>query len=517
LKTVSEQIQVDFVVPEGQAAKWLADLIDELRELDHVALSVRTVRDPISNHFNLSRRLFTFWKLLDYRVFKGRESWSSNSEQLIDVKSDGIVCLDRSSDVIVWLANVRPPARLFSNAKFGIWTMPNATKVNVGFVEHVKKIPVISCELVSLGASPSNDVALTAAFVATEKLSISASLAVVRARDRGNLLTMLRRVHLEGNQGQARTTSLLAAGPVTHAPSLVALTIGLARIYCRYLCDVIQRSFHIKQWQLAIRFGGERLDSKNLVRVKPDHKGFWADPFVIRREDRTVVFFEEMPAEGDRGEILCFEIHRDGTFGEVQSVLKRDYHLSYPFLFEYEGNLFMTPECADAGKIEAFRCTSFPNKWESHAVLMDGIRAFDPTLVEHNGKWWLFATIQGHGNSPNDELHLYYADHPFGNWIPHRLNPVNVDVRRARPAGALFKQGDALYRPAQDCSVRYGYALSVNKILAMSENEYIEEEVHRILPESPDSLGTHTVNQAAGITIYDCFVKRPSIGSASPS
>ncbi len=505
------------MVPEGQAANWLVELIDELRELDYVSLSVRTVRDSVSNQFNLSHRLFSLWKHLDYRVFKGRESWSSHSEQLMDVRTDGSVSLDRRSDVIVWLANTRPPSELFSIAKFGVWTMPNATRANVGFIEHVKKIPVISCELVALAASPTNDVALTAAFVATEKLSINASLAVVRARDRGNLLTMLRRVHLEGNEVLANTTTLFSTELVTHAPNLAAQTVGLARIYCRYLSDVIQRSFHIKQWQLAIRFGGERLDSKNLLRVKPDHKGFWADPFVVRREDRTVVFFEEMPAKSDRGEILCFEVHQDGTFGEVQPVLKLDYHLSYPFLFEYEGDLFMTPECADAGKIEAFRCTSFPNKWESHAVLMDGIRAFDPTLLEYNGKWWMFATIQAHGNSPNDELHLYFADEPFGKWMPHRMNPINLDVRCARPAGALFKQGDALYRPAQDCSVRYGYALSVNKILKMSENDYVEEEVHRILPESPDSLGTHTVNQAAGITIYDCFVKRRSFGSTAPS
>ena len=169
----------------------------------------------------------------------------------------------------------------------------------------------------------------------------------------------------------------------------------------------------------------------------------------------------------------------------------------------------MTPECAQLGRIEAFRCVRFPDKWELHGVLMDGVRAFDPTLIEHEGRWWMFVTIQEGGNSTDDELHLFHALNPFDEWTPHPLNPINVDVRSARPAGALFRENGELFRPAQDCSVRYGYALSIQRILRMTVEDYQEEEVRRILPDWARNIsGTHTVNKAAGVTVYDCIERR---------
>ena len=39
-----------------------------------------------------------------------------------------------------------------------------------------------------------------------------------------------------------------------------------------------------------------------------------------------------------------------------------------------------------------------------------------------------------------------------------------------------------LYRPAQDCSVRYGYATVVHQIERLSRTEFREHEVARIEP-----------------------------------
>jgi hypothetical protein len=269
------------------------------------------------------------------------------------------------------------------------------------------------------------------------------------------------------------------------------------------------RSFYRDQWQLAYRVGGERLSQKGLLRLAPAHKGFWADPFVVRRDGRAVVVFEELPEEKPVGRIAVIEIDGDGKAGPPRVVLERDYHLSYPFLLEFNDELFMVPESADAEKVEAFRCVSFPDQWESHAVLLEGVRAYDPTLLEHEGRWWMFVTIQHNGNTTDDELHLYYASEPFGQWVAHPANPICLDVRCARPAGALFRQNGQLFRPAQDCSVRYGYALSIQRVIRMDTKEYEEETVQRILPDwAGDAQGTHTVNQAGGITVYDCNVRR---------
>ena len=121
----------------------------------------------------------------------------------------------------------------------------------------------------------------------------------------------------------------------------------------------------------------------------------------------------------------------------------------------------------------------------------------------------MFASMAVGGALEWDELHLFHADSPLGPWRPHRRNPVKSDVRSSRPAGSLFEWQGSLCRPAQDCSRRYGYAISVNRILRIDTEEYREVEVSRILPGWDDSvLGVHTLNMIDGLTMMDCLRMR---------
>jgi hypothetical protein len=94
-------------------------------------------------------------------------------------------------------------------------------------------------------------------------------------------------------------------------------------------------------------------------------------------------------------------------------------------------------------------------------------------------------------------------------WTPHRLNPVISDARRARPAGAIISEGGRLYRPSQDCSVRYGYAIHINEITRLSVDEYEETETVSIVPDgSRDIIGTHTYARAGRLTVLDALRPR---------
>ena len=53
-------------------------------------------------------------------------------------------------------------------------------------------------------------------------------------------------------------------------------------------------------------------------------------------------------------------------------------------------------------------------------------------------------------------------------WQPHSLNPVVRDVRTARPAGRIIVNSHGHIRPGQDCSTRYGAAITLNRILELS-------------------------------------------------
>jgi hypothetical protein len=191
-------------------------------------------------------------------------------------------------------------------------------------------------------------------------------------------------------------------------------------------------------------------------------------------------------------------------------ILKLDCHLSYPFVFEWQGDYYMIPETGQRNVVELYRCVSFPSEWEPHKVLLEANCPLDATLIELNGAWWMFVNIQEEGVAVNwDELHLYYADSPLGPWRPHARNPVVSDVRSARPAGRLFRANDGLYRPGQDSSLRYGYATTISKVTKLSPEEYSETEVLKILPNwDKDIIGVHTLNFLDGFTVIDCLTRR---------
>ncbi len=269
--------------------------------------------------------------------------------------------------------------------------------------------------------------------------------------------------------------------------------------------------FFIDQWVLMTATGVayDSLSWPALHPLAPEKDRYWADPFVIQRGDRYYVFVEEKIYAAGQGRIACLTLDERGNLDSHRTVLERPYHLSYPFVFDFQGELYMLPETASQRTVELYRCARFPDEWTFVQTLMTDIYAVDSTLLEHQGKWWLFANVKGPGGSSLDALHLFYAENPLTEaWRPHPHNPIVHDLRSARPAGRIFARDGRLIRPAQDSSRRYGYALKFNRILRLNETEYEEVTESAFAPQGGNILGTHTFNQAGAMTVLDAVIRR---------
>lgn len=302
------------------------------------------------------------------------------------------------------------------------------------------------------------------------------------------------------------------------APTNSEMLPLLARLGGRFAAGKLARLAYAEDWGLAYHLApaGAAPDAHAgaLYRFKhlaPPRDRFWADPFPVEEGGEHYVFFEEFPYKEAKGVISYLKLGPAGGIveGPVR-VLERDYHLSYPFVFEWRGERYMIPETGDRRTVELYRCASFPREWKLERVLLEDVRAVDATLHEQGGVWWMFANVAEEGVARNwDELHLFYADSPLGPWRPHRRNPVKSDARGARPAGRLFWRDGQLYRPAQDCSKRYGYAVAINRVERLDAEEFREREVWKILPGWRENvLATHTLNQAGRLTVIDCLLRR---------
>ncbi len=302
-----------------------------------------------------------------------------------------------------------------------------------------------------------------------------------------------------------------AQGPtVRKPPGNWTMVRFLATLACRFIYNRYETHLLSYKWFLAARarreFSGDAFDASGFEVIRAPRGRFWADPFLLEDGSATHVFFEDVGYADKKGVISHLRIDADGTRSPQTVVLEREYHLSYPFVFRWQDQVFMIPETAKNRTIELYRATAFPLRWELERVLFEDVYAVDATLLEHAGRFWLFVNMSPSGGAVDDELFLFFADSPLGPWQPHPMNPIVSDVRSARPAGRPFMHGQEIVRPSQDGSGRYGNAILLNRIETLSETAYRETCLARIEPDwHPRCVGTHTINRGEDHEVIDGY------------
>lgn len=428
----------------------------------------------------------------------------------------------RKTGVDVWLCFAELPARrpLPGIAGRGVWSLEigcgtPAAQAWAGAAEIGASNPVTMTGVADWMQPPGTDLYRT--FGSTFRSSIRRNrLAALRKGLRlfARLLAGLAR---EGDGWQPPRHALEpvpARYPVPSSPTIAEVT----RLCGRIAANVASNRWALlrwrEQWRIAYRFfdggenGGREPEWRYLI---PPLGRLWADPFVVRHDNRQFVFFEEVEdgAATEKGIIMATEIFPDAEPGPAAVALKRPYHLSYPFVFRWNGAIYMLPETGANRTVELYRCEEFPLRWSLDRVLIGNIAAYDATLWQASDRWWMFVNVAEPGADCNDELHLYWSRTPLGPWVPHHANPVVTDVRRARSAGPLFTCAGTLYRPSQDSSRVYGQAVSINRIDVLDEDDYRETPVNRLGSGAREDVRcVHTLGGDESVGVIDVMVRR---------
>ena len=233
------------------------------------------------------------------------------------------------------------------------------------------------------------------------------------------------------------------------------------------------------------------------------HRNYFADPAGFIEENKVHILMEDYSYSENKAHIseAVFDPSTN-TFSVPLKSIETKEHLSYPYVFVYGENIYCLPESYRYGYIGLYKRNYSEGIFVEDHILLDHIDAVDPTLVNHNDKWWLFFTLKKYSNS---HLYIYFADELEGEYKPHPANPVKMDIRSSRPAGLPFIHEGILYRPGQDCSESYGKRVAINKILKLSETEFEEEVVKHLGPlkDSRYSRGFHTVFGLGRYTLID--------------
>ncbi|SFU96543.1 glucosamine inositolphosphorylceramide transferase family protein [Xenorhabdus koppenhoeferi] len=280
------------------------------------------------------------------------------------------------------------------------------------------------------------------------------------------------------------------------------LFIGFIFFYsCLILKNLITKFFMPNQWIIAYRKSG----NSNWIKLKYKKNELMADPFIYYYDNKYYVFYEALNYNVNRGYIAVGELDTNkNKLINVKTIIDESYHLSFPYIFKINDELYIIPESSENNTIDLYKCIEFPHRWNKVKTLIDNIQAVDTILVEKEGIWYLFTSEKVPGASYGDELSIFTTEDPLT--LPFKKIsdiPFVNDISLARNAGAIYmdKMG-GVYRVSQDCSRRYGYKVNIMKINELSRNVYCEELVSKLdLPKN--AIAMHTYNTSNGIEITD--------------
>ena len=232
---------------------------------------------------------------------------------------------------------------------------------------------------------------------------------------------------------------------------------------------------------------------------------FYADPFAVTDGTTTTILAERYDYKTARGDIVSFVNPDSGETNWKKNAIEAPCHMSYPFVFEDQGQTYCVPETHQIRRVILFNLDPARNEWRKDAVLIKDFAAVDTTLVRHDDRWWMFCT--DNDDYDTTKLLIWFADTLHGPWTPHPRNPVKCDVRSARPGGTPFVHNGVLYRPSQDCSKRYGWALTINRVDVLNDTEFVEKPHIHLSPDIDGRYpeGLHTLSAAGPVTLVDGY------------
>lgn len=545
---MSKKIKIGILIDSYDLHAWEYSLLERLKNAYYVSIELVVVNQKktrrrflpsLKGHWN--HIIFIYYNKLDRKLFKKEPDAFSvkeathllNGISSISVKSisgefqDEEIreIKDSDLDVLVKLGVGELKGDILQAARYGTWAYHHgdidANRGNpAGFWEVFEHWDVTGSTLQILTDPPGTGKILYRSFSSSDQRSVNRgknsyywkSLSFL-PRKLEELYTcgavkFFEKVKRDNQYLRFYSKKTPSSKDIGNGKMLMLIASNLLKL----IEDRLVTFFYLDQWILLFDLNdGISTSFCHFTKIIPPKDRFYADPFVIQKDNKYFIFFEECPYDTKKGYLSVMEMDENGGYEKPIKILETPYHLSYPFIFEHEGDYYLIPESHANGAISLYKCIEFPLKWEFQLNLMENIKVVDTTLFFYQNRWWLFTNIaENEGASIMDELFLFSSEtlHTT-NWIPHPLNPIVSDVRKARLAGRIFEHDGMILRPSQNCSKRYGYGFKMNVIKTLNEHEYEEEEIASIEPDWDKTLkATHTFNHTGNLTMIDGIMRR---------
>ena len=232
-----------------------------------------------------------------------------------------------------------------------------------------------------------------------------------------------------------------------------------------------------------------------------------ADPFIRVIGDKTYIIFEEYPVGKKKAYICAGELDKlKNEIINTTIILEPEYHVSFPFIFDFGKEIYMIPESSLNNSIDIYKFIDFPYSLQKINTLCSSIKCVDSVITVGEEGSYLLTSILSE-NDPMGVSNLYkfkiVGQHPSEyklDWKSKQL--VSSEYRISRNAGEILIRSGNKFRVAQDSMIRYGHNIIFIEILEINDRNYDE----RIYGENRLPFGfiaSHTYNESGNVQIVD--------------
>lgn len=272
-----------------------------------------------------------------------------------------------------------------------------------------------------------------------------------------------------------------------------------------------ETSFYAESWNVAWRkksVGSILNDKETEFKVIKNSFRYWAaDPFVFEYEGKTYIFAELYDYVKCKGCLGYCELNHYRP--KWVPIISEEYHLSYPYIFKIENEIFIMPESSANNDVTIYKAKSFPKQWEKVKTVRKNVKYGDTTLFEWKNHTYALAY-----DTKDENYQLFLLDLEEQE-KDQRIECSEIECRR--PAGKIFYYGDKTIRPAQNCKNGYGKGLHFYEFSINENSIYKEKVIEKILPQQvtlSEKLyldGMHTYNGSEHYEVIDIKTRRFNI------
>lgn len=205
----------------------------------------------------------------------------------------------------------------------------------------------------------------------------------------------------------------------------------------------------------------------------PNASVIMADPFLFVKNNTLYIFYEHLTRWFGTGRI-CMRSTKDlKTWTEEKDVLIEPFHLSFPYVFEDNGKVYMLPETGGDKSISLYEAVDDTLiHWRLVKKLMESEESwYDSVIHKHRGMYYLFT---GHDDNVEQIQHLFVSENLFGPYKKHSASPIAKGNDCGRNAGSIIEYKGEMYRPVQVCVNSYGEQTSIMHIDKLTPTDYQE-------------------------------------------